>query len=61
MSNLKIGDQARLIQPVIEGAVTDIRYNKDHECLEHLISYSDADGNDQQRWFLSKELEVANG
>lgn len=60
MSNFKIGAQARLKQPVIEGEVKDIRFNKDANELEYELNYVDAGGETQSRWFLASELESAN-
>jgi len=54
-----VGDQARLVQPVVVGAVADIRYNKDAAELELLLDYQDADGTAHQRWFLATQLESA--
>lgn len=56
---LQLGQSARLIQPVVEGEVADTRFNKDAAELEHLINYTDADGEAQQRWFLASKLEAA--
>lgn len=57
--SVTIGQQARLIQPVVQGEVLDTRYNKDARQLEHLLSYTDQSGETQQRWFLESDLEVA--
>ncbi len=56
---IEVGQQARLIQPVIQGEVTDTRFNKTAGELEHLVAYTDKDGEVQERWFLASELEVA--
>lgn len=55
---INIGQTARLVQPVIQGEVTDTRFNKDANELEHLVSYTDAEGEVQSRWFLASNLEV---
>lgn len=60
MSNLNIGEQARLKQPVIEGVIDDTRFNKDAKELEHHLNYVDASGETQSRWFLASELESVN-
>lgn len=52
------GQEVRLIQPVIQGQITDTRYNKDAKGLEHLVAYNDAQGETQERWFLETQLEV---
>jgi hypothetical protein len=48
----------RLIQPVIEGPVNDIRYNKDDSALEYLVGYVGQDGENHERWFAESELEA---
>lgn len=55
---VNIGETARLVQPVIQGEVMDTRFNKDANQLEHLVSYPDAEGDVQERWFLASDLEV---
>lgn len=59
MAIIEIGQQARLIQPVIQGEVKDTQFNKTASELEHLVSYTDADGEVQERWFLASQLEAA--
>jgi hypothetical protein len=53
------GQTVRLVQPVIQGQITDTRYNKDAKQLEHEVSYTDSNGQLQVRWFLESELEAA--
>lgn len=55
--SLEIGATARLIQPEIQGEIVDTQYNKSAKELEHLISWTDADGEVQERWFLESTLE----
>lgn len=57
--SIKIGQQAKLVQPVVQGEVKDTRFNKDEGQLEHLLSYIGADGEPHERWFLESELEAA--
>lgn len=57
--SITIGQQAKLVQPVIAGEVVDTRFNKEEGQLEHLLSYQEADGTPQQRWFLDEKLEAA--
>lgn len=52
-----MSDLKRVKQPVIEGAVLDTRYRKDAKQLEHLLAYTDAQGESCQRWFLDSQLE----
>lgn len=56
---ISVGQNARLKQPVIQGEVTDTRYNKDAGELEHLVSYVDSSGDTHERWFLDSQLEAA--
>lgn len=53
---MKTGDKVKVIQPVIEGPITDTQYNKDAQCLEHLIVW-DFEGETHQRWFLENQLQ----
>lgn len=55
---IAIGQQAKLVQPVVAGEVIDTRFNKDKNELEHLLNFPDASGETQQRWFLASELEA---
>jgi hypothetical protein len=55
--SLEMGQQARLIQPVVEGEIIDTEYDKDAKQLKHLVAYTDADGESQTRWFLESQLE----
>lgn len=55
---INVGQQARLIQPVIQGEVIDTRFNKTAGELEHLVFYTDAEGEAQERWFLASQLEA---
>ena len=54
---IRIGQTARLIQPVISGVVKDTQFNKSVGELEHMIHYVDGQGEDQERWFLASQLE----
>ena len=55
---MKIGEQARLIQPEIQGEVLDTRFNKSAEALEHMVMYTTPEGENHERWFLESKLEV---
>lgn len=55
---INIGQTARLVQPVIQGEVIDTRFNKTAGELEHLVSFADAQGDAQERWFLASQLET---
>jgi len=56
--SIKIGQHAKLVQPVVQGEVKDTRFNKDKSQLEHLLVYVGADGEQHERWFLESELEA---
>lgn len=56
---IAIGQQAKLVQPVVAGEVIDTRFNKEAGKLEHLLSFVGADGEVNQRWFLETDLEPA--
>ncbi len=54
----EIGSQARLIQPVIQGEITDIRFNIAAGEIEYLVAPpADEDEAPQSRWFLESQLE----
>ena len=55
--SLEIGQQARMIAPVVEGEIIDTEYDKDAKELRHLLRYTDATGEAQTRWFRESQLE----
>lgn len=57
-TTLLIGTQVKLVQPVIEGVITDIQYDRDANSLSMLVEYSDGDGEQQSRWFTEAQLEA---
>lgn len=56
--SIAIGQQAKLIQPVVAGDVVDTRFNREAGQLEHLLNFPDADGEIHQRWFLASDLKA---
>ena len=59
---LEEGKRARLKQPLVEGVVVDVQYNKQERCLEHCLEWTTDVNNDgvpeiHRRWFLEDELE----
>ena len=54
------GNKVKLVQPTINGVIVDTRYSKQARQLEHLVEYTDTDGEIQSRWFLENELEIAD-
>lgn len=55
---MEIGNQVRLIQPVVSGEVIDTEYDKDAKELRHLVQWTDEDGEQQTRWFVESQLET---
>lgn len=56
---MEIGNTVKLVQPVVQGEITDTQYNKESKQLEHLVEWIDAAGDAHQRWFVESQLEVA--
>lgn len=54
---MKIGQSAKVIQPVIAGPIAQKRLNVEKDELEYLIVYTGAAGETHHRWFLESELE----
>lgn len=54
--SIEVGQEAKLVQPAIQGPVTDARYNKDAKQLEYLLQFTDAQGDQHERWFLESQL-----
>lgn len=59
--SIEVGKQAKVIQPVIQGEVSDARYNKDAKQMEYLLQYVDGGGDRHERWFLDSDLAPATG
>lgn len=55
---IEVGQTVRLVQPVIQGEVLDIEYDKTSKSLAMLVEYTDAQGAVNQRWFPEPTLEV---
>lgn len=54
---LELGQQVKLVQPVIQGEIVDIQYVKENRSLEMLVEFQE-DGETQQRWFTEAQLEA---
>ena len=54
----KKGDNVKLISVVPEGPVTALRMDEDGNFF-YKVEWTDADGNDQQRWFKEDQLVAA--
>lgn len=57
---MKLGTTARLVQPVIEGKVVDVEWDKEKDQKRIKLAWFDGD-DVQERWFLESELEVVKG
>lgn len=55
---MEVGNQVRLIQPVIQGQIIDTEYSKDDKSLVHLVEWTDTSGEGLRRWFKESELEI---
>ncbi len=51
------GQEVKLVAVVPQGAVEALRMSEDG-VFSYLISWTDADGNNQQRWFAESQLEA---
>ena len=54
----KKGDNVKLISVVPEGPVKALRMDEDGNFF-YMVEWTDADGNDQQRWFKEDQLVAA--
>ena len=50
------GATVRQVVPVIEGQVTERRFNEEAAAMEYLVAFTTADGNAAERWFLESPL-----
>lgn len=55
---MEIGNQVRLVQPVVAGEIVDTEYDKESKQLRHLVRWTDGQGDEQSRWFTEGQLEV---
>ena len=54
----KKGDVVKLVSVVPQGPVQSMRMDDDGN-VQYLVSWTDADGNEQQRWFDEAQLTEA--
>ena len=54
------GDIARLVQPVVQGEVTSIKFDENTGAKRLQLSWEDGDGNPQERWFTEGDLEFVS-
>lgn len=57
-TTFKKGDNVKLNSVVPEGPVQALRMDEDGNFF-YLVAWTDADGNDQQRWFEESQLVAA--
>ena len=55
----KNGDVLKQRVFVVEGIVTDVRYDAESGRFQYLLEYTDEDSNVQRRWFDETQVEVA--
>lgn len=56
--SFKIGDEVKPKVTAPVGEVQDARMNTSGGELEYLVTYADADGEAQERWFLESQIEA---
>jgi len=54
----KKGDEVKVIAVTPEGPVQALRMDEDGNFF-YMVEWTDANGNDQQRWFAEAQLEKA--
>lgn len=54
---MKTGSTVRVVQPVLTGRVLQRRVNPETDAIELLVAYTDAAGEQHQRWFAEADLQ----
>lgn len=57
-TTFKKGDNVKVVSVTPEGPVQALRMDEDGN-VSYLVEWTDADGNDQQRWFDEAQLVAA--
>jgi uncharacterized protein YodC (DUF2158 family) len=57
-ATFKIGQEVKLIVEVPQGAVRELSVNQDGD-IQYLVAWTDAQGEDQSRWFSEDTLALA--
>lgn len=52
------GDRVRLKTPVVEGPISDITFDKAAGQVAYEVTYTDAEGHEQIRFFPEGQLEL---
>lgn len=55
---MKKGDVVEVTPVTIKGPIIKTEWNESAESLQHCIEWTDAEGNQQHRWFLETELQL---
>lgn len=55
---IKKGATVRLKMPVIEGIVSERKFDDDTDQMQYAVNYVGEDGEAHQRWFGEAQLEV---
>lgn len=50
------GATVRQVVPVIEGQVTERRFNEEAGAMEYLVTFTTMAGDTAERWFLESQL-----
>lgn len=58
--SLKTGAVVFAAQGTVQGTVVDARMNQSYGELEYLVTFTDAEGIEQERWFLESQLTASN-
>lgn len=54
---MKVGANVRQVVPTIQGEVTATNWNDKADCQEVQVRWTDANGDQHERWFLVTEVE----
>lgn len=55
---MKIGTKVGIAQPVLEGKVVDVEWDKDRDCKRVKVAYTNDEGTAHERWFLEGEIKA---
>lgn len=58
--SLKTGAVVFAAQGTVQGTVSDARMNQSYGELEYLVTFTDVEGVEQERWFLESQLTASN-
>lgn len=61
MDRFQLGARVRQKVVVIEGDILERRFNDAEDQFEYRIGYTDAAGEQHERWFLHNQVEMKEG